>query len=72
MAAEPSDPLQNFGIALEIICPVFALIVTILRVYTRLKIKSFGWGTSTIHSSSKGSNYITRLAKQKANNHSSR
>ena len=44
MAAEPSDWLQNFGIAIEIFFPTLALIVTILRVYTRLKIKSYGWG----------------------------
>lgn len=45
MAAEPSDWLQNFGIAIEIFFPTLAFIVTILRVYTRIKIKSYGWGT---------------------------
>ena len=72
MAAEPSDPLQNFGIALEIICPVFALIVTILRVYTRLKIKSFGWGMFTMHSTYECSGRISRLVKQKADKYFSR
>lgn len=41
---DPHDWLQNLGIAIEIVCPALALIVTILRVYTRIKIKNYGWG----------------------------
>lgn len=49
VGADPADPhnwLQNFDIAMEILCPVLALIVTSLRVYSRLKLNAFGWGTS--------------------------
>lgn len=42
--ANPTTWLQNLGIAIEIICPALALIVTLLRIYVRVSTKSFGWG----------------------------
>lgn len=44
MAVEPSSWLQNLGIAIEIVCPALALIVTALRLYIRIDTKNLGWG----------------------------
>ncbi|RYP33831.1 hypothetical protein DL767_004561 [Monosporascus sp. MG133] len=47
----PGDPtswLQNLGIAIEIICPTLALLITLLRVYIRLDTKAFGWDDVSI------------------------
>ena len=40
----PTSWLQNLGIAIEIIGPALALIVTLLRIYIRVSTKAFGWG----------------------------
>lgn len=45
----PTSWLQNLGIAIEIIGPSLALIVTILRIYTRVNTKTFGWGKFQHH-----------------------
>lgn len=47
----PHSWLQNLGIAIEVICPALALIVTILRIYIRVSTKSFGWGTYLLSAS---------------------
>lgn len=44
---EPHDWLQNLDIAVEVLCPALAFIVTVLRVYSRLKIRAFGWGETS-------------------------
>lgn len=41
---DPHSWLQNLGIAIEVICPSLALIVTLLRIYIRVNTKAFGWG----------------------------
>lgn len=43
----PTSWLQNLGIAIEVVCPVLALIVVGLRTYIRIDTKSFGWGKFT-------------------------
>lgn len=40
----PHSWLQNLGIAIEVVCPSLALIVTLLRIYIRVNTKAFGWG----------------------------
>ncbi|KAK7753709.1 hypothetical protein SLS62_004332 [Diatrype stigma] len=39
----PHSWLQNLGIAIEVVCPSLALIVTLLRIYIRVNTKTFGW-----------------------------
>ncbi|KAI0011537.1 hypothetical protein F4779DRAFT_573135 [Xylariaceae sp. FL0662B] len=38
----PTSWLQNLGIAIEVVCPALALLVTITRVYVRVDTRSFG------------------------------
>ncbi|KAI1652289.1 uncharacterized protein F4817DRAFT_355643 [Daldinia loculata] len=44
----PTSWLQNLGIAIEVVCPVLALIVVGLRTYIRIDTKSFGWDDGLI------------------------
>ncbi|EFQ32649.1 uncharacterized protein GLRG_07663 [Colletotrichum graminicola M1.001] len=48
MAGEPKSWLQDLGIAIEVFCPVFALVVVILRLYIRFDTKSLGWDDALI------------------------
>jgi hypothetical protein len=48
MTTQPTSWLQNLGIAIEILCPVLALIVVSLRLYIRIKLENFGWGMSPL------------------------
>lgn len=43
-STKPDYGLQNVNIAFQVLCPALALIVTTLRVYSRLNTKTFGWG----------------------------
>lgn len=44
MGKQPHNWLQDFDIAVEILCPCLALSVVALRVYARWSTKAFGWG----------------------------
>ncbi|KAK1572866.1 uncharacterized protein LY79DRAFT_653338 [Colletotrichum navitas] len=48
MAEGPTSWLQNLGIAIEVFCPVFALVVVILRLYIRFDTKNLGWDDAFI------------------------
>ncbi|KAK2048332.1 integral membrane protein [Colletotrichum somersetense] len=48
MAGEPTSWLQNLAIAIEVLCPVLALVVVVLRLYIRFDIKSHGWDDAFI------------------------
>lgn len=45
----PYSALQHGGFAILFIFPALALIVVLLRVYTRLSMKQFGLGTCDDH-----------------------
>ncbi|OLN87817.1 hypothetical protein CCHL11_00418 [Colletotrichum chlorophyti] len=49
MAEAPTTWLQNLGIAIEIVCPSLALLITILRLYVRIDSKSLGWAMKELH-----------------------
>ncbi|KAK2033711.1 integral membrane protein [Colletotrichum zoysiae] len=48
MAGEPTSWLQNLAIAIEVLCPVLAFVVVVLRLYIRFDIKSLGWDDALI------------------------
>ncbi|KAI1080021.1 hypothetical protein F5B20DRAFT_580813 [Whalleya microplaca] len=45
---DPTSWLQNLGIAIEVVCPAFALLITITRIYIRVETRSFGWDDAFI------------------------
>lgn len=43
---EPTSWLQDLNIAVEVICPVFAFLFVLLRIFVRAQMGTFGWGQS--------------------------
>ncbi|KAK2055840.1 integral membrane protein [Colletotrichum caudatum] len=43
MAGEPTSWLQNLTISIEVLCPVLALVVVVLRLYILFDMKSLAW-----------------------------